>query len=234
MNYIKYLSKLAKRLTEKQKEEIIQSFQNGVSIDFLSQKFDFSKLTIIRNLKKSLGKSKYEKFIKMHKSLNLVITDQDINLKNASKVDEDKLPYKKDEFEANLDNQVETEFSQDSSFLEIAPLDYEIDNESQKDLSSVPISEINLPKTVYMIVDRKIELDIKFLKDYPEWQFLSDDELSRKTIEIHEDLKSAKNRCKKEQKVIKVPNTNVFKLVAPFLLSKGISRIVSANNLIAL
>ena len=30
-----------------------------------------------------------------------------------------------------------------------------------------------------MIVDKKIELEIKFLKDYPNWEF-SDDELNEK------------------------------------------------------
>ena len=35
-----------------------------------------------------------------------------------------------------------------------------------------------------MIVDKKIELEIKYLKDYPHWQFLAQDELNRKTIEI--------------------------------------------------
>ena len=81
-----------------------------------------------------------------------------------------------------------------------------------------------------MIVDKKIELEIKYLKDYPDWQFLSQDELNRKTIEIFFDLKNAKRFCNKEQKVIKVPNTDVFKIVAPILLSKGISRIVSEIN----
>ena len=72
------------------------------------------------------------------------------------------------------------------------------------------------------------------LKEYPDWQFLSQDELNRKTIEIHNDLKQAKRVCNKEQKVIKVPNTDVFKLVAPILLSRGISRIIISNKLIAL
>ena len=36
------------------------------------------------------------------------------------------------------------------------------------------------------------------------------------------------------QKVLKVPNTNVFRITAPFLLARGISRIVCAENLIAL
>ena len=87
---------------------------------------------------------------------------------------------------------------------------------------------------VYMIVDKRIELEIKYLKDYPDWQFLSDEELNRKTIEIYNDLKIAKSFCNKEKKVIKVPNTDVFKIVAPILLARGISRIVNADKLIAL
>ena len=119
-------------------------------------------------------------------------------------------------------------------FMELAPLDCEIENTPQKDLSSVPIHEVDFPKVVFMIVDKKIELEIKYLKEHPNWQFLSQDELNRKTIEIYEDLKVAKRFCNKEQKVIKVPNTKVFKIVAPLLISKGISRIISDDKLIAL
>ncbi len=121
-----------------------------------------------------------------------------------------------------------------SSFMEIAPLNCEIDNVPQKDLTSIPLSEIDFPKVVFMIVDSKIELETKYLKDYPDWQFLSQNELSRKTIEIFFDLKIAKKFCNKEQKVIKVPNTDVFRIVTPLLLSRGISRIVSPDKLIAL
>ena len=74
----------------------------------------------------------------------------------------------------------------------------------------------------------------KFLKDYPDWEFLPNEDLNRKTIEIFLDLKTAKRFCSKDKKVIKVPNTNVFKIVSPILISRGISRIVSAENLIAL
>ena len=87
---------------------------------------------------------------------------------------------------------------------------------------------------VYMIVDKNIELEIKLLKDYPEWDFLPNIDLNRKTIEVYDDIKVAKRFCNKEQKVIKVPNTNVFKIVAPILVSRGISRIVSGDKLIAL
>ena len=85
-----------------------------------------------------------------------------------------------------------------------------------------------------MVVDKKIELEIKLLKDFPEWQFLSQDGLSRKTIEIFFDLNIAKRSCNKEQKVLKVPNTDVFSIASPALIAKGISRIVCPENLIAL
>ena len=119
-------------------------------------------------------------------------------------------------------------------FTEIIPLDQEIDNVQQKDLSSVPISEIDFPETVYMIVHKTIELETKLLKDYPEWHFLSNSDLNRKTIEIFIDVKIAKRFCNKDQKVIKIPNSNVLKIVAPILITRGISRIISDKNLIAL
>ena len=85
-----------------------------------------------------------------------------------------------------------------------------------------------------MIVDKKIELEIKLLKDFPEWEFLPNRDLNRKTIEIFFDLNIAKRSCNKDQKVLKVPNTDVFRIAAPILIEKGISRIVCAENLIAL
>jgi len=125
-------------------------------------------------------------------------------------------------------------FAPIDSFFEITPLNEEIDNLPQRDFSSIPISDIKFPKVVYMVVDKKIELEIKLLKDFPEWQFLPKDDLCRKTIEIFFDLNLAKRSCNKEQKVLKVPNTDVFRIASPVLIAKGISRIVCAENLIAL
>jgi len=54
---------LAKRLTEKQKEEIKINFLDNQSVEFLSEKFNCTKTTIIRNLKKSLGEIKYKEIL---------------------------------------------------------------------------------------------------------------------------------------------------------------------------
>ena len=113
-------------------------------------------------------------------------------------------------------------------------MDHDFEAVSQKDISSIPLSEIKLPNMVFLIVKKEIELETKYLKDYPEWQFLPQNDLKRKTIEIHFDLKTAKRICNKDQKVIKVPNTEVFKIVSSILISRGITRIVNAEQLIAL
>ena len=85
-----------------------------------------------------------------------------------------------------------------------------------------------------MIVDKGLELETKFLKDFTEWQFLPKDDLNRKIIQIYFDLKNAKRDCTKDQKVIKVPNTNVFNIVSPILISRGITRIICEDKLVAL
>ena len=226
---------MTKRLTNNQKEEIIKNFSQGKNIDDLSNSFNCTKLTIIRNLKKFYGDKKYKEIFEKNKLL-----DKSVLTKEISKNNYENLEVDESSFENNTkvgafkdSNSNEEEISQ-HQFLEIAPLEYEIDNLPQKDLASVHISEVDLPNVVYMVVDKKIELTTKYLKEYPEWQFLSQDELNRKTIEIYFDLKLAKRSCNKEQKVLKVPNTKVFRIAASQLLNKGISRIVSFDKLIAL
>ena len=226
---------MSKRLSEKQKDEISYFFTNGKTIDELSKKFNCTKLTISRNLKKRLGEKKYNEQIFNAKSTNKSNKNKDLiyNIRDEKEIKKDDTK-EKNYHPVISDNNKEEDFLYINPLVEIAPLDYQIENITQKDLTSVPISEVNLPNTVFMIVDKKIELETKFLKDYPDWEFLSQDELNRRTIQIFEDLKNAKKICAKDQKVIKVPNTKVFRIVAPLLVSRGISRIVTEDKLIAL
>ena len=212
---------MARRISEKQKKEIIEDFNNKKSIDEISKKFNFTKLTISRHLKKNLGEKRYSELIKISKLVKESYYSKKISDQSNSKVIDLATSSEKDSFNEN-------------QFIEIAPLDYEVDNQPQKDLSSLSIEEADLPKIVYIIVDKKIELEPKPLKDFIEWNFLSEEELARLTIEIFVDLKIAKRSITKEQKVIKVPNSDVFRIAAPFLLNKGISRLVGSGLLIAL
>ena len=78
------------------------------------------------------------------------------------------ISHEDNKLEQNNTLSVNTE-EQKFNFVELAPLDYEIDNITRKELSSVPIQEIDFPKVVYMVVNKNIELEIKLLKDYPDW-----------------------------------------------------------------
>ncbi len=227
---------MTKRLTETQKEEIVNSFKSGATIYLLSEEYACTVPTIIRNLKKSLGDSKYKELLDISKPLKEKSRKNQNQNKDLHEFNHDKKDLKKDSIYSKVLNENITgaNFAPMDSFYEIAPIEYEIDDSSRKELSSVPISEIDFPKVVYMVVDKKMELEIKLLKDFPEWEFLPNDDSNRKTIEIFFDLNIAKRSCKKEQKVLKVPNTDVFRITAPILVAKGISRIVCAENLISL
>ena len=193
-------------------EKIVESFLNGVNIKDISIKYDLSPTTISKKLKLNLTQKKINEI----KNTN---SNQDKNLLQ----------------EQNLISHKEVQsFSYEESFFEIVPIIDGIELEKQKDLSSEPLKDVKLPKLVYLLVDKKIELIPKFLRDYPEWDFLPEEDLNRKTIEIFTDLKEAKKRCKREERVIKVPNPNVFNIVAPILISKGISRLINDDKLIAL
>ena len=214
---------MPKKLSEIEKKTMIDSFISGMTIDKLAQKYNCTKLTITRHLKKGVNEEVFKELVKKNTSKDKI----ELNIKNDLQ--------NKDSKKLTFDEQSDEESKfLTSSFIEIAPLNVELNNESQKDLASTPISMIEFPKIVYMIVDVRMELDTKILKDYADWQFLSQEELNKKTIEIYFEMKIAKRFCRKEQKVIKVPNTNVFKIVAPILLSRGISRIVCPNKLISL
>lgn len=225
---------MSKRLSNSQKDEIIKGFINGKSLDELSEEFGYTKLTISRNLKKNLGDVKYAN---LRKKSNLVKKSK-IKLgkfdKNHADLSTNERLNEKLTEENTIESFDENNFLQSSSFIEIAPLDLKINNDTRKELSSISIDEIDFPEMVFMIIDKKTELETKLLKEYPEWHFLPEEDLNIKTIEIYSDLKNAKRNCKKDQKVIKVPNPNVFKIAAKIILSKGISRIISDKQLISL
>ena len=224
---------MPKKLNDIQRKEITKRFLNGETPEFLSEKFGYTKLTILKHIKESIGRELFNNLSKsMRPSVNNRLSKDKIN---SNKVEEEINQHDRDLQEKKIDqNFNENNFLENSSFMELVPLDLDIDNTKRKDLSSIPISQIDFPAMVYIIVDKKIELEIKLLGDYPEWHFLPEEDMQIKTIEIYFDLKVAKRDCKKDQKVIKVPNPNVFKIASKIMISRGISRIICDKQLISL
>ena len=209
---------MPKRVTENQKKEIVNSFVSGINLKILAEKYKLSQTTIVRQLKNKLGINKFNELKNKNneskKGEKTVLAEQSLSDNNLDPIREI------DEFE--------------EKFIEVIPIADGIELDNQKELASEPLQEVILPETVYMLVDKNIELLPKMVKDYPEWSFLPKDDLNRMSLEIFDDHHYAKKLCSKNQKLIKIPNPNVFLMASSSLKSKGITRIIFNNLLLAL
>ena len=169
---------MPKKVSETQKQEIANAYVEGIGIKEISLIHDFSIITITKQLKKILGKEKFDqiknKDFKKEKSEKKFSS---LEHKNKQTKDRDQLLSKTQDIKSDYDGNFT-----EQSFFEVIPICNEIDFDKRKDFTSEPLEDFDFPKIVYMIVNKKIELEYKYLRDYPRWQFLSEDELNRKTI----------------------------------------------------
>ena len=139
----------------------------------------------------------------------------------------------------NLNNEKleEDEINQnsDNTFQEIIPLISSLDLDQNHKQSNFEILKYeNLPESVYMIVDKKVELELQPISGLPEWSFLPENELQRNAILLFNNQRSAKRLCSRNQRVIKIPNTRIFKLSKSYLIAKGITRLILEDSIIGL
>lgn len=214
---------MSRQVSEKQKKDILTAFNEGIEIKEISKNFNFTVPTITRHLRNILGQ---KIFLEKKSSITSAPSKKSLIQK-----DNDETKLMKKNFLKDVSEEI---FETDQKFFEIAPLEEQIEFTNQRELSSIPLEEINLPRVLYMIVSNFVELEVKLLKEYPNWSFLPETDQQRITIEIFSDQKVAKRSCTRNQKIIKIPNTKVFQIASRNLIDKGISRIVFEDNLISL
>ncbi len=263
---------ISRRLTQSQKEEIVEAYKCGENTNILAETYSCSSNTINRTVKSILSSSEY-KLIKEKrlKSTNKKVETtnnkiyetkqvdmEESNLLNSSqvKVDDEKKSTKtvedfyKSEFEEiaflpmreisdSKRQSSEQSFDElnneesDSKLEEIVPLVSSFDFEKEELDFKICNQEI-LPESVYMIVDKKVELDVKSISEIPEWSFLPENELKRNAILLFSNQRTAKRSCSRNQRVIKIPNTSVFEVSKSYLISKGITRLILEDSVISL
>ena len=209
---------MPRKVSDLQKKEILNLFINGTDLKDISKIYNFSLSTIVRQLKNLLG---IDKFNSLKDKQNNILKNKNNFIDNKTFTDEKDIEVPKKE--GNFEDQ----------FIEVIPITEGIEFDNQKEFASEPLQDAILPKVVYLIVDKNIELIPKMLDDYSDWSFLPKDDLQRMTIEIFDDHKYAKKLCTNNQKLIKVPNSEVFIIASKFLKSKGISRIIFNKLLLA-
>ena len=224
---------MSRQVSEKQKKDILKAFNEGKDIKEISKNFNFTVPTITRHLRNILGQKIFleKKSLASPKNLKKSSITSAPSKKSLIQKYNDETKLVEKNFQKDVSEEI---FETDQKFFEIAPLEEQIEFTNQRELSSIPLEEVNFPKVLYMIVSNFVELEVKLLKEYPNWSFLPETDQQRITIEIFSDQKEAKRFCTKNQKIIKIPNTKVFQIASRNLINKGISRIVFEDNLISL
>ena len=223
---------MSRQVSEKQKKDILTAFNEGIDIKEISKNFNFTVPTITRHLRNILGQKIFleKKSLASPKNLKKSSITSAPGKKSLIQKYNDETKLVEKNFQKDVSEEI---FETDQKFFEIAPLEEQIEFTNQRELSSIPLEEVNFPKVLYMIVSNFVELEVKLLKEYPNWSFLPETDQQRITIEIFSDQKEAKRFCTKNQKIIKIPNTKVFQIASRNLIDKGISRIVFEDNLIS-
>lgn len=105
----------------------------------------------------------------------------------------------------------------------------------QSQLQVTPLSQAKLPRTCYIVIDKFAELIVRPLKDFAELGQIPGEEIQQRTLPIFDNHRVAKRFSnQRTQRVIKVPDSQVFYKTIEHLRSKGIARLLVDGNIYSL
>jgi len=90
----------------------------------------------------------------------------------------------------------------------------------------LPLSEANLPKTCYLVIDRLSELITRPLKEFGNLGQIPTQETNQKTLPVFDNHRVARRFSTKRDRVIKVPDSKMFQKACSHLQAKGITRLL--------
>ncbi len=134
-----------------------------------------------------------------------------------------------EEVDSNIDDPIDL-----SVFREVVPLMNQDVFGDHREIQCKPLEPGVLPECVYILVEKTVELEARPLSDFPELGSFSEPDMARKALYLFSNPRSAKRQCGRNQRVIKIPNTDVFQISAPYLLARGITRLIVEGSLVAL
>ena len=241
-----------RRLNDSEKQDLVGRYKAGESTAALAAFYGCSPNTVSRTVKALLPADAYEALKASRQKgggvvsasetaaeLSVQSTAPDVVAQNGDSIqDDDGSSLALDDAD-DFGEDPEDEIADDDSvfvetFTELAPLVDVGDLSDRQRIEAQAFSADVLPASVYMLVDKVVELDARPLKEFPELGPLDDAELERKGLCLFVSPRAAKRQCNRNQRVIKVPDTGVFARTSSYLLARGISRLVMEGQLIAL
>ena len=242
------------RLTDSQKQELLERYRQGESSAALADAFACSANTVSRTVRSLLSGEEYSA-LKASRSrgastsvpqpqpqpeaaVEVSVEDQaslegDDDASSGLALD-DADDFGADEPEALADEESGEGFPGGEEFHEVAVLPVDLPQVNTQQVHCLPFAAGVLPDSVYMLVDKTVELDPRPLSDFPELGVADPEEQLLQALCLFTSPRTAKRQCGRSQRVIKVPDTQVFAITTRHLVARGITRLLVEGALYAL
>ena len=234
----------ASRLNNSQKQELVQRYQAGEASAALAEAFECSTNTVSRTVKAVLGIEAYAALKEQRAKGTVVINPEPINPEQESqttqKVEEAPAVLALDDADDFATNHkedsesIDLEIEQNNDFFTLPLLAVEANLSDSNPCVSKPLVTSELPVSLYLLVDREVELKGTPVKEFSELGRVAPQEEDLQAIALFVNPRQAKRQCGRSQRVIKVPDSSLLDLTAPYILAQGISRIVLEGALYAI
>ena len=247
----------ATRLTDSQKIEIVARYRAGEGSAELAEAYGCSTNTVSRVVKAGLDPAEYEQLKQQRNRPFKVSPEQDspeqaapelvasepeplepepteLELPEPAGDDEDHAVLAIDDADDFGDDANDLDFADDDLADQFVAVPLLLVHHVGEPAQCQPLADAPLPASVYMLVDKTVELQAKPLKDFPELGQLADGEEERQALMVFANPRQAKRHCGRTQRVIKVPDTRILERTAPYLIAQGISRVVMEGSLYSL
>jgi hypothetical protein len=251
----------ATRLTDSQKSEVVARFRAGAATQELAEAFGCSANTVSRIVKAALDPADYETLKQQRGGRRGArpdggeaviqgdleppvvvappigfddeedVADEEIVADEEDGADDEDEYVDVDEEDFLAEEEDEDDEGGDDDFLPI-PVALALEDHAPRE--PVPLATASLPASVYMLVDKTVELQARPLSDFPELGRLPQEEQQRQALVVFANPRQAKRQCGRSQRVIKVPDARVLERTAAYLLAQGISRVVIEGALYSL
>ncbi|MBD2422782.1 hypothetical protein [Cyanobium sp. FACHB-13342] len=232
----------ATRLTDSQKSEIVARFRAGEGSAELAEVYGCTAGTVSRVAKAALDPAEYEQLKQQRgrptkpeytaEPKDSATGDVSLNPANSATA-EDASVLAIDDAD-DFGDDFSDDFSDDDSADQFVEVPVLLGTHAGEPAQCLPLAQAPLPASVYMLVDKTVELQAKPLKEFPELGQLPDGEEERQALLVFANPRQAKRHCGRSQRVIKVPDTRVLERTAPYLIAQGISRVVIEGSLYSL
>ena len=237
------------RLNDSHKQEIVERYRAGDTSAKIAAAYGCSTNTVSRTVRSLLSTEVYAelKAQRSAKSSGLGSSVPEIETAEVSRPEnpqtslEDsgiEVQSSKEEGEdfgsADLNDNETFNTDDENVFHEIAVLPVDLPQVTTQQVICRPFASELLPDSVYMLVDKTVELDPRPLSEFPELGLSDPLEQQRQALCLYASPRTAKRQCGRSQRVIKVPDPQVFEQTSSYLLARGITHLVVEGSLFAL